>query len=119
MNSDLLLRLWLYCWGMLIPRPSYSVIKRGFSEDLYYGLRVQVNLLWVMLFRFYAVGGFWFSSFSKFTIVTVGICYGCYMCNGIFCSVGFLLVPWAFTFILRGVSFFSLCNRVFFYIWAC
>jgi hypothetical protein len=34
-------------------------------------------------------------------------CYGHYIYNGIFCSVGFLLVPWAFSFTHRGVFFFS------------
>jgi hypothetical protein len=125
MHSDLLLRSWLYCCGMLFPRPSYSVRKRGFSEDLCYGLRVQVNLLWVMLFRFYAMGGFcfllsvglrllqWafvmgvyiyimaflFSGFTPFSFT------GCFF----FLSMGFRFVQWA-KFVQWGSVFFFRCS---------
>jgi hypothetical protein len=59
--------------------------KKGVFRRSCYGLRVQVILLWVMLCRFYAMGGFWFSSFCKFVIVTVSFVLGVLFCSGYTC----------------------------------
>jgi hypothetical protein len=102
MHSDLLLRSWLYCCGMWFTHPSYSVRKGGFRRSLLW-VKGSGKLLWVMLFRFYAVGCFCF-----------------------ILSVGLRLLQWAFvmgvyiyimTFLFSGFTPFSFTGRFFFLQW--
>jgi hypothetical protein len=86
MHSELLLRLWLYCLGMLFSSSSILCKKRGFSEE---------SLLWVEGLGKSIVGyAILFLCRGQFLFSSSSINYEGY--SGIFL--------WAFTYIYNGIS---------------
>jgi hypothetical protein len=77
MHSELLLRLWLYCLGMLFSLSSILCKKKGgFSEESLLRVKGLGKSVVGYAISFICRGWFCFLLPVGFTMVTVGICYG-------------------------------------------